>query len=515
MTTPPAKPRSPWSVERSGAAFKGAGLSIRSGAARALAWIAVGLGAVEFVFRALLRTKSDWMSDLASPYISARLLLAGLNPYDPSFTVPVWYGGGAPHIVPVGLAVAASVYPPPTLLMVLPLALLRWQQAVHVFVATGLLLYAAVVYGLVRLGWPQHDRLSGLVRDPAATLFLAICLGFAPIHTAFHSVNIVLFACCAAILAVVISLRTSVGASGAVGASMDSGGSTAHLQRRTSSDSGVGVLVALATTAAICIKPTTGVFLLPWLVRERRWRWLTGVIVACALISAVSLVPVLAHQGLSWLPQYRQNVDALFTHGGNADVSAANFENTDRIDLQLVAFAAFGNRTLAAAAAGSIYICLLLAFLGRAGWRKDASSSELTRGHGAGMGMPLLVPSGCLALGLLPSYSRVYAAIVLLPLVLWCFQHLRFSAARWLLLLLADFLLNTSAIARLVGAKTGVIAYAPRLWDFTIGGHTCWLLLAIGGLLIYAVRQQTEEDARYGTAQAVGSLGGLESDLAR
>lgn len=507
MTAPPAKPRSAWNVEHSGVASRGAGLSIRSGASRALAWIAVGLGAVEFVFRALLRTKSDWMSDLASPYISTRLLLQGLNPYDPALTLLAWYEGGAPHVVPVGLAVAASVYPPPTLLMVLPLALLRWQQAVHVFVAIGLVLYAAVVYGLIRLGWPQHNRLSSLLNDPAATLFLAFCLGFAPIHTAFHSVNIVLFACCAAILAVLISLRIFVGAAGAVRGPADTVDSIAGLSD-DSTPSVIGLLVALATTAAICIKPTTGVFLLPWLVRERRWRWLTGIVLVCIAITAVSLAPLLVHQGLSWLPQYRQNVDALFTHGGNADISPANFENTDRIDLQLVGFAAFGNRTLAAATAGSIYLCLLLGFLGCAGWRKDHAPSGQTLGQGGRMGMPLLVPSGCLALGLLPSYSRVYAAIVLLPLVLWCFQHLRFSAARWLLLLLSDFLLNTSAIARLVGSRIGVIARAHRLWDFTIGGHTCWLLLAIGGLLIYAVRQQTEEDARQTAAPATGPSGG-------
>jgi len=464
-----------------------------------LAWVAVALGAVEFAFRALLRTRSDWMSDLASPYISTRLLLQGLNPYDPSFTLSTWYGGGAPHIVPSDLAVTASVYPPPTLLMVVPLALLQWQHAFYAFLAIGLLLYAAVIYGLVRLGWPQHRSLSGLLQDPAATLFVAFCLGFAPVHTAFHSVNIVLFACCAAILAILVSVRSA----GAPSRDRNPDDPAMALHS-ASTPRATDLFVVIATTASICIKPTTGVFLLPWLIRERRWRWLAAIVLTCTAIATVSLAPLLLHQGLSWLPHYRQNVDALFANGGNADVSPANFENTDRIDLQLVAFAAYGNRTLAAAAAGSVYLGLLLTFLGHVGWRGDrnapsaasvSDSRPIDTRLDPRLGLPLLVPAGCLALGLLPSYSRVYAAVVLLPLVLWCFHHLRFSSARWLLLLLSDFLINSSAITRIVGTQVGVIADAPRLWDLTIGGHTCWLLLAIGVLLTYAVREQTEEDA--------------------
>ena len=437
--------------------------------------MAVVLGAVEFLIRAFGRTRSNWMSDLAAPYLSTKLWLAGSNPYDPLAALKVWYASGGVHLTYIGIDGAAySVYPPPTLIFMVPLAMLRWTPAVYAFMAIGLLLYSAVVYGLVRLGWPQHRSLSELSEDTSAMFFIAFALGFAPIHTAFHSVNIVLFACCAAILALLAWLN-------------DASLFATQRSRRLAT----GLLVVIGVSAAVLIKPTTGVFLLPWLVRERQWRWLAATLAVCTVVTALSFASLLSHQGMSWLPDYRQNVTGLFTHGGNADVSAENPDNTDRIDLQMLAFAALGDRTFASAAAAAVYVCLLAAFLRRAGWRK---SGGLEEGTERPLDLSLLVVAGCLALGLLPSYSRVYSAIVLLPLVFWCFHHLEFRSARWLLLLLADFLLNTSAIVRLIGDKLGLISFSPRLWDFTIGGHTCWLLLAIGCTLVYAVYQQTGDD---------------------
>jgi hypothetical protein len=206
---------------------------------------------------------------------------------------------------------------------------------------------------------------------------------------------------------------------------------------------------------------------------------------------------------MSWLTDYRDNVSFLFTHGGNADVSPQNTENTDRIDLQLVAFALVANRTFASSSAALAYLVLLFLFLKRAGWPKPTATSEAgSRPYG----LPLLVAAGCLTLGLLPSYTRMYAAIVLLPLILWCFTHLQFSSARWLLLLLSDFLLNTSAIVRKFGEEAGIILRSPRLWDLTLGGHTCWILLAIGILLLWAVRQQTNPALESFKATAKGAV---------
>jgi hypothetical protein len=432
-----------------------------------LAWLAVAVGAVEFLFRALLRSNSLWMSDLTAPYVSARLWLSGGNPYDSHIFLSTWAASGAPESgLKQFLSEMHSVYPPPTLLVMAPMALIRWPGAVHLFIALALLLYGIAVLGLIRLGWPQHRRVAEFVQDPLAMLFLAFCLGFAPIHTAFNSENIVLLAACAAIIAVVLLTR--------------SGGEKTRRSSRVAV-----VLAGVAITASICLKPTTGVFLLPWLVRERRWRLLGSVIAVCGALAAVSLQPLLAHHGMTWLASYKNNVNLLFAHGGNADVSPENLENTDRIDLQLVLYALTGNRTVTSLIAALAYVAILIAFFRGAGWRRTEAVD--------GRDLPLLVAAGALALGLLPVYSRIYSALALLPLVLWCFGHLRLSSARWLLVLLCDFLVNSSAIVRRLGQMSEFATREPRLWDFSVGGHTCWLMLAIGLLLVKAMHQQRHE----------------------
>ncbi|MBB5056543.1 hypothetical protein HDF16_001228 [Granulicella aggregans] len=448
-----------------------------------LARLAVLLGAVEFLVRALGRVGANWLSDLAAPYTSSTLWLAGANPYNPFKFLSTWQTRGGPNLgLSDWVSGTHSVYPPPTLLLMAPLALLRWNSAVYLFVLIGLVFYAAAIYGLLRVGWPQHSCFANLAKEPMALFFIAFALGFAPVHTAFHSLNIVLIASGAAMLAVVTSIRGD-----AIAARSDAV-QEALAKPRSLSVSKSAIVIGICVTAAILLKPTTGVFLLPWLMHNRRWRLIAAILFSCGVITALSLAPLVAHQGMSWLADYRENVSFLFTHGGNADVSPQNTENTDRIDLQLVAFALFPDRTFASASAALVYLVLLFLFSKRAAWRKPNAIPEPEIRH---YGLPLLVAAGCLALGLLPSYTRMYAAIVLLPLILWCFTHLHFSSARWLLFLLSDFLLNTSAIVRKLGETVGIIVRSPRLWDLTLGGHTCWILLAIGIVLLWAMREQT------------------------
>lgn len=430
---------------------------------RVLAWLALIVGAAEFVLRALRRTDGSWLSDLAAPYISTRLWMSGANPYDSHHFLGSWYAAGATSLgFDSAVTDIPSVYPPPTLPFMIPFAVLRWPAAVHAFIVSGVLLYGLVVYKLLRLGWPEHRSLRDFARDPLALFFLAFALGFAPAHTAINSENIVLFSACAAILAILTLLKS------------DKGGMRL-----------APWIAGALTVASISIKPTTGIFLLIWLVWERRWRIVFGVCAACAIIAAISLYPLLARHNLDWIASYRNNVATLFTHGGNADVSLENVERTDHIDLQLVLFAIFGDRTLSSAIAAGTFALVLAAFFNATGWRKSGSSRITANTQ-------LLVAAGIMALGLLPVYSRIYSAIILLPLALWCFRHLRLTSGRWLLFLLCGFLANTSAILRYPAFIEPIAARAPRLWDATLGGHTCWLLLIIGILLIRAAHEQRQ-----------------------
>jgi hypothetical protein len=217
-------------------------------------------------------------------------------------------------------------------------------------------------------------------------------------------------------------------------------------------------------------------------------RTLGWVVLICAVLSLTGLIPMILEHGMVWLTNYRANVDALFTYGGNASVYAQNTGRTDRIDLQLALFALTGNKSLSSIVPVLVYLALLGSFL----WNTGLSNAD-RRSPAADAGVydgTLLTAAGCLALGLLPVYSRVYSAVVLLPLVLWCFRQLHLKSAKWLLFLLCDFLLNTSAMLRHPERLVAIASHNQNLWDGTIGGHTCWLLLLIGVLLTWAAREQ-------------------------
>jgi hypothetical protein len=453
-----------------------------------IAWLLVLVAAIEFLFRVFIAIPVESLSDIAAPYVSTRLWLQGSNPYNPHLFLPAWFASGAAFLdIPDQVSGAHSVYPPTIFPMFAPFAPLHWMTIVHLFLVVGVLLYAITVYGLVRVGWPGASW-SDFAGNPRAVLFLAFAVGFAPFHTALRSRNIVLIASCLTILSVIVLLR-----------------------RESGTRPAAGWFAAIATAASICMKPTTGVFVMPWLLRERRWGVIAGAVVLCLLLAAGGILPMVHASQMTWLASYRSNVAVLFTGGGNASVYPENTFRTDRIDLQLALFALTGNKTFSSILPPLIYAGCMLAIFRIAGFgreRVNVAASPLTA---RSYDLSLLVAAASLALGLVPAYAREYSAVVLLPLVLWCFRNFHLKSARWLLLLLCDFLVNTGALMRQIPRLASIAAHNQNLWDGTIGGHECWILVAIGGLLVWAVHERCYEDR----AQASTPSYGQSDDAAR
>jgi hypothetical protein len=440
-----------------------------------LAWLALVIGFTEFVFFSLLHTDAHRMSDFSAPYVSSRLWVHGQNPYDFHAFLPTWTASGAATSgFPESASGTHSVYPPITLPIVLPLSLLPWNIALTLFLTLGVVVYLYCVGHLFRLGWPEIRSWKDFFYEPAACFFIAMALGFAPVHSAIRSENLVLLSASLAIASVLALLRSTL---------------PATLEQATKKLRWMSTGTAILSIAT---KPTTGIFLVLWFAAIRQWRLMWTVLGACALITAVGCAPALAGGGHAWLASYADNVQALFTNGGNADLSSLNHAHTDRIDLQLVLFAMLSNRTLSAVLAAIVFVVMTAMLLRSIPWRALPQGMTPERATG----LALLLASSLLALGLLPVYSRVYSAIVLLPLLAWCLLHLRFTSARWLLLLMAIFSFNSSSLLRKLHTKQAVGAMVPdRLWDATLGGHTCWILLAIGLVLLWAVRQQYRQES--------------------
>jgi hypothetical protein len=446
-----------------------------------LAWLCVAMAACYFFLRVFLSSTDQPLSDLAAPYVSTILWLHGANPYNVHLFLPAWFASGAAwYAVPETVSGTHSVYPPTAFPLFALFGWLHWPGIVLLFLVVGIALYGLTVYGLIRAGWPGISWRQ-FAQDPRAVFFLAFSLGFAPVHTALRSRNIVLIASCLAILGILVLLK----------------GRESRLR---------SWLAGIAVAVSICLKPTTGIFVIFWLVRQRKIRALGWVILICVLLSLTGLIPMILNHGMVWLTSYRANVDTLFTHGGNASVYPENTGRTDRIDLQLALFALTSNKSLSSILPVLVYGGLLGSFLWSAGLSntdRRSPSADANEYDGA-----LLTAAGSLALGLLPVYSRVYSAVVLLPLVLWCFRQLHLKSAKWLLFLLSDFLLNTSAVLRHPEKLVAIASRNQNLWDGTIGGHTCWLLLLMGILLVWAAREQRQamrdETAPHAMLQAVG-----------
>jgi hypothetical protein len=244
------------------------------------------------------------------------------------------------------------------------------------------------------------------------------------------------------------------------------------------------------------MKPTTGIFVMPWLFRERRWGVIAGVVVLCLLLAAGGILPMVHASQMAWLASYRSNVTALFTGGGNASVFPQNSSRTDRIDLQLALFALTGNKSFSSLLPPLLYAAFMLAIFWIAGFGPHPEVGSASPLNARSYDLSLLVAAASLALGLVPAYAREYSAVVLLLLVLWCFRNFHLNSARWLLALLCDFLVNTSAVVRHSTRLAAIAAHNENLWDGTIGGHECWILVAIGGLLVWAVHERRHEDQR-------------------
>jgi Glycosyltransferase family 87 len=421
-----------------------------------LAWFAVLLTSGLFLIRGPLRADSGYVNDFAAPYTATRLWLQHRNPYDSAAFFPTWHAAKAPlGKVPGNPSGTHPIYPPPTLVVLIPFAFLPWPVAVKALTLLSTGLYLAAILFLATF-------LPGSWRDPIRPAFLAFALVFAPTHSALHVSNVACLASSLLLLAICLFLRSPN-------------------TRRTN-------LVPIAClTLSICIKPTLGLLLLPYFLWTRAWRTLAITIALCLAITAVSLYPLLS-LGSAWLTSLRENIAVVFTNGGAADVSEQSNLRFDRIDLQVPLYALLHSRAAASVVATLIAAALLLLWFKSTPTPHDDSLSVIALDH------HLLRIATLLAISILPFYQRYYSAMILLIPILWAFRSLSTPAFRraslWTLALSSVFLINTEAIFARSPLLPALTLRLSFLTNFLVGPHLCWLLFALAILLLATLRQQ-------------------------
>ena len=421
-----------------------------------LAWMAVLLTAGLFLFRGPLRADSGYVNDFAAPYTATRLWLQHRNPYDSTAFFPTWRDAGAPKGKVAGNPSGTHpVYPPPTLVALIPFALLPWPLAVKTLTLLSAALYIVALPLLASF-------LPGTWRDPIKPSFLAFGLTLAPTHSGLHVTNVACLAASLLFLAIYLLLKSRA--------------------RQIN-------LPAIASlTLSICLKPTLGLLLIPYLIWTRAWRTLAATVAISATITAASLYPLLS-LGSVWLLSLRENIAVVFTNGGAADVSEQSLTRFDRIDMQLPLYALLHSRT-AASVLATLIASILLLF-----WFKSSPTKQDHPLPGAALDQHILQIAALLAIGLIPFYQRYYSAMIVLLPVLWAFRTLSQPicriASRWVLALSSIFLINTEAFFARSLQLSSLTTHFPLLTNRILRPHLCWLLLSLAIILLTTSRRQT------------------------
>lgn len=436
-----------------------------------LAWLPVLLAAGWFALRGPLRTRTDYVNDFASPYVSARLWMAHQNPYAVSAFFPTWHAAGAP-LGPVyaNPSNIRSVYPPSSIVALIPFALLPWPVASKALLLLSVALYLTALILLASF-------VPGDWSQPVKPLFLTFGLALAPVHSTIHVSNVACLAASLLFIAIYLILHTPT-----------------FSDRNPAATAFVAALIAYS----LCLKPTLAPLILVYLLWARLWRTLVITLYYGMALSAFSLYP-LFRQGQAWLIDLRNNIT--FGHtSGSVDVTPANLARFDRLDLQVPLYALTQSRT-AAFLLAFLITAILLAL-----WFRIPTAVPRVPGRVPGRVIDtdehLLRIATLFVLGILPFYQRFYSAILLLIPLLWSFRQLSRPpepARRRIIRITAQatfaiaalFLVNTEVLIQKTRFVPAGAHNLPLVANAFLGPHLNWLLLCLGCLLVAALSAES------------------------
>jgi hypothetical protein len=434
----------------------------------------LALALLQLGFRGMQRVRTDMpMWDFTSVYSAARTWIHGGNPYDIEQVVGTWRAAGAfsnRHV-----DTWALVYPPTSLLTVMPLALLPAAPAMMAWLLITLALLAlqfAALADLARLRW----------RDGRAWVLVGAAFAAAPLQFGILSGQLSLPAISLCILAFWCVGR----------------------QR----DTLAGVLLGIACALKVQIAAP---FVLYYLLR-RRWNVAnTAILVATAFgIAALAAIQV-AHP--TWLGDWLRWIGASSQVGGVNDYSWAGPFRDEIVDLKIL-LVSIPLDVLALRIAILCIVVGLIAWYVRSFPARDVSAGDSDRNE-------LLALAGLSAIVLLPVYHRVYDAALLTTALAWALAELDGPRRRWAMLLMVCMLpfLVPFDFVRSIGYRLpGINAMAETWWwQSLIAPHYAWGLLALTIVLLATMSAQAVTIAHPAQApepaiQQVGGAAALAPD---
>lgn len=383
----------------------------------------------EFLVRGPVRTlRLGSFTDFSGVYVASRQWISGANPYESSEFKKTWLATGAePFEGSRGSEInLRPAYPPSTLPVVAPFALLPWLWARDLFLLSAVAMFPLLLRSSLRLGHLPWNSNAGL-------LSCAFALALFPWHAAIAWQNMSAQAIELAVIGA--SLRSQVG-----------GG--------------------LTTGLALCLKPQLAVWFILFEIAKKRWR---RAFLACALFGLMTLL-ALSRMPSGWLNSYSENLRAFFAVGGVNDFTRDNPVRFELLNLQVIVYCLTGIYRVANTL--SWFVAAGLGFLWlRRSYRSD--SAQLAT---------------IVLIGLLPVYQRIYNAgviVLVLPYAISLWSEVR---GKLLVTACGVFLIPGTAILQTLYRQRwiGGAVWNHNWWfSLFVGPHATWAVLAMVAVLLF------------------------------
>jgi hypothetical protein len=394
----------------------------------------------QFGVRGLERVRSEvplW--DFASVFAASRAWIHRQNPYDLPVVLTTWHQAGIYSDRDVSYF--ATVYPPNSLAMLIPFALLPATIAMWAWLALTL--------ALVVLQFAALADLAGLpLRDPRTLILFAASLASAPFQFAILSGQLSMPAISLGIIAVWCAAR----------------------DRRLLA----GVILGLACA----IKPQIGAPFVAYYLLSRRWSVAGIAILISGIIAGGALIAMhLAH--IDWYTGWKQSIALTTRIGGVNDYGWAGDFRDEIMDLKMLLVSLVHDPRMLRIAVEAISAILAI-------WYLRVFRSKSLQGRDQ-----LLMLAGLAAVSLLPIYHRVYDAALLTTALAWALAELdgpRRRISIVLLIPMAVFLIPYDFTATLGHHLHRLADLAAKSWWQTwIAPHYAWGLLLLTIAILVAM----------------------------
>jgi hypothetical protein len=400
-------------------------------------------------YRGMQRVRHEMpLWDFVNPYAASRAWINGMDPYSRNDVIVAWHQ--THFLLDREWTHWASVYPPTSLAMLAPFAMLPPRLALTIWFGVTILLLVLQFRALV-------DLMNWRWRDPRALLLIGATLFAAPSQFALLSGQLSMPAISLCIIAY-------------------------WLESKRNRPVLAGVLIALACA----LKPqVAGVFVLFYLLIGRwtiaRTAIITGTVIAIGAIGAMQLT----HP--NWPRAWAYEIYATTVSGKVNDYSWSGHFRDHIIDLKMLLVSWIADpmmlRIIIAAVALSLF-----AWYVRASPRSEQRTPQTT----------LLALATLCAISLLPIYHRVYDAALLVLAFAWALYGLDDSSVRRRRLAIAMLiamspLLIPFDLAHMLGHRAPRLAELTQTswWQTWIAPHFAWGLLAISLASLFALTRET------------------------